>query len=66
MYEILTLGIIAYGILIGCFAILVRERDKLQRGYNSLLQENKDLRKSNEEMMDCNYELLKKSRTKSI
>jgi hypothetical protein len=66
MYEILTLGIIAYGILIGCFAILVRERDELQKGYNNLLQENKELRASNAEMLESNYQLLKKNRTNGI
>lgn len=66
MYEIITLGIIAYGILIGCFAILSREHDKLQKGYNSLLQENKELRASNIELMDANVALIMKRNSLSV
>jgi hypothetical protein len=66
MYEILTLGIITYGILIGCFAILSREQDKLQRGYNSLLQENKELRASNIELIDANISLISKRNSLNV
>jgi hypothetical protein len=66
MYEILTLGIIAYGILIGCFAILSREHDKLQKGYNSLLQENKELRSSNIELLDANVSLIMKRNSLNV
>lgn len=66
MYEIITLGVIAYGILIGCFAILSREHDKVTKAYYSLLQENKELRASNIELMDANVSLIMKRNSANV
>jgi len=60
MYELITLGIIAFGILIGCFSILSREHNKVTKAYYNLLQENKELRASNVELMDANVALIMK------
>lgn len=60
MYEILTLGIIAYGILITCFAILVRERDELKVSHRSLTEENRLLKVSNKELLAASFELTSK------
>jgi hypothetical protein len=60
MYELITLGVIAFGILIACFSILSREHDKITKAYYSLLEENKELRASNKELMDANVSLIMK------
>jgi len=60
MYELITLGIIAYGILIGCFSILSREHNKVTKAYYNLLQENKELNKSKDEMLKVNDALVEK------
>lgn len=60
MYELATLGIIAFGILIACFSILSREHDKVTKAYYSLLDENKELRSSNTELLDANVNLIMK------
>ena len=59
-YLIITTGTIAFAVLIGCFAILSREKNKITKAYYSLLQENKELRASNAELMDANVNLITK------
>ena len=50
---------IAFAVLVGCFAILSRDRDRLQKAYDGMLKENQKL-------IELNYENLKKIRTNGI
>jgi glucose uptake protein GlcU len=65
-YSTIIIGMVAFAVLIAGFAILSRDRDELQKAYEAMLKENQKLSKMNDEMLESNYQLLKKIRTNGI
>jgi len=65
-YSTIILVMVAFAVLIAGFAILSRDRDRLQKAYDNMLKENQKLSKMNDEMLESNYQLLKKIRTNGI